>query len=76
MSDMVSPLLHSIAYEAMFHDYLHVSHDGRVSVNPHNLLTFLSGGLPSKIDVDEFSEMWKSIRDLRLERMDQVETYL
>ena len=76
MSDMISPLLHSIAYEAMFHDYLHISNDGHVSVNPHNLLTFLAGGLPSKISVDEYSEMWESIRNLRLERMDARMDYL
>ena len=76
MSDMISPLLHSIAYEAMFHDYLHIGNDGRVSVNPHNLLTFLAGGLPSKICVEEYSEMWESIRNLRLECIDSKMDYL
>lgn len=66
-SDMITPLLHSIAYEAMFHDYLHVGHNGCVSINPHSLLTFLAGGLPSSINVSEYSELWESIRDLRLE---------
>ena len=69
MSDMISPLLHSI-------DYLHIGNDGRVSVNPHNLLTFLAGGLPSKICVDEYSEMWESIRNLRLECIDSKMDYL
>lgn len=46
LSDLITPLLHSIAYEAMFQDYLHASRDGKVSVNPHNLLTFLAGGCP------------------------------
>lgn len=68
LSDVISPLLHSIAYEAMFQDYLHVSHDGKVSVNPHNLLTFLAGGLPASVCVDESSELWRAIRDQRLER--------
>lgn len=67
-SDLITPLLHSVAYEAMFHDYLHLSHDGKVSINPHSLLTFLSGGLPSSLDMRESNELWKIIRDMRIER--------
>lgn len=66
-SDIITPLLHSIAYEAMFHDYLRVGHDGKVSMNPHNLLTFLAGGLPPSIRMNEYSDLWDSIRNLRLE---------
>jgi hypothetical protein len=68
-SDMITPLLHSIAYEAMFHDYLHIGHDGKVSMNPHNMLSFLAGGLPASVNVDEYSDLWKTVRDLRLESM-------
>ena len=68
LSDLITPLLHSIAYEAMFQDYLHASRDGKVSVNPHNLLTVLAGGLPASINMDETNELWEAIRDLRLER--------
>lgn len=67
-SDMITPLLHSIAYEAMFQDYLHVGHDGHISINPHDLLTYLAGGLPSAVDINEYSDLWSSVRDLRLER--------
>ena len=66
-SDIITPLLHSIAYEAMFHDYLHVGHDGRVSINPHSLLAFLAGGLPSSVQMNEYSDLWETIRNLRLE---------
>ena len=67
-SDMITPLLHSIAYEAMFQDYLHVGHDGHISINPHDLLTYLAGGPPTAVDVNEYSDLWNSVRDLRLER--------
>ena len=69
LSDMITPLLHSIAYEAMMKDYLHVNHTGKVSMNSHSLLSFLAGGLPSSINVEEQCELWESIRDLRIECM-------
>lgn len=67
-SDMITPFLHSVAYEAMMHDYFHVGHDGKLSMIPHQALSFLSGGLPSSVDVNESSSLWNSIRDLRYER--------
>ena len=69
LSDMITPLLHSIAYEAMMKDYLHVNHSGKISINSHSLLTFLAGGLPPSINVEEECELWESIRDLRIECM-------
>lgn len=66
-SDIIIPFLDSVAYDAMIHNYFHVEHDRMISMIPHQTLSLLSRGLPSSVDVNESSSLWKSIQDLSIE---------